>query len=103
MAQAGVILVVIVVFVGETNVAVLLRRKTERLGKETENEKLVPKFGRDETPKQMLFTTFTSVFSGTNAFSIGISELVYLGLGIAMMLGLVTFSMTSDKHMKMKE
>ncbi|RSM11747.1 hypothetical protein CDV31_006621 [Fusarium ambrosium] len=133
---AGVILVATVVFVGETNAAVLIRHKTERLRKETGNEKLVPKYDRAETPKQMLlraivrpikmlifspivllmslytgiifgmifllFTTFTSVFSGTYGFSVGVSGLVYLGLGIGMMLGLVTFSKTSDKLMKIK-
>ncbi len=38
----------------ETNASVLLRRKTERLIKETGNDQLVPKTGTDETPNQVL-------------------------------------------------
>src|SRR5687768_15196441 len=38
----------------ETNATVLLRRKTERMRKETGNDKLVPKVAREETPRQML-------------------------------------------------
>ncbi|KAJ3531660.1 hypothetical protein NM208_g8781 [Fusarium decemcellulare] len=51
----------------------------------------------------LLFATFTSVFSGTYGFSVGISGLVYLGLGIGMMLGLVGFSRFSDKLMTKAE
>ncbi|KAI1284329.1 major facilitator superfamily domain-containing protein [Xylaria sp. FL0933] len=40
-------------FMRETNAAVLLRRKTARLIKETGNDKLIPKAGTGETPKQI--------------------------------------------------
>lgn len=45
----------------------------------------------------LLFTTFPSVFQGVYGFDAGISGLAYLGLGIGMMLGLVLFSILSDK------
>lgn len=38
----------------ETNAAILLRRKTDRLIKETGNDKLVPKAKMNETPKEVL-------------------------------------------------
>jgi predicted MFS family arabinose efflux permease len=48
----------------------------------------------------LLFTTITEVFINTYGFSQGVSGLAYLGLGIGMMLGLVSFGITSDKLIK---
>jgi MFS family permease len=121
----------------ETNAAVLLQRKAERLRKETSNTKLVPKTIRKETPRQallraitrplkmllfspillllslytgvmfgiifLLFTTFPSVFQGVYHFDAGSSGLAYLGLGIGMFLGLVIFSILSDKLLGQKQ
>lgn len=47
----------------------------------------------------LLVTTFSLVFQRTYHFSIGISGLGYLGLGIGNLVGLVAFSMTSDRYM----
>ncbi|EAW12445.1 MFS transporter [Aspergillus clavatus NRRL 1] len=46
----------------------------------------------------LLVTTFLSVFQTTYHFSIGISGLAYLGMGIGNILGLIVFSMTSDRY-----
>ncbi|KAI1749727.1 major facilitator superfamily domain-containing protein [Xylaria castorea] len=51
---AGLQEVVTLIFLRETNAAVLLRQKTARLIKETGNNKLVPKGGTGEAPKQIL-------------------------------------------------
>lgn len=48
----------------------------------------------------LLFTTFPSVFGVQYGFSAGTSGLVYLGLGLGMMVGLVLFTRLSDKLMK---
>lgn len=48
----------------------------------------------------LLFTTFPAVFEKTYGFSIGISGLVYLGLGIGMILGIILFGILSDKLLK---
>ncbi|KAH6672043.1 multidrug resistance protein [Halenospora varia] len=48
----------------------------------------------------LLFTTISGVFIGTYGFSQGISGLAFLGLGIGMMVGLVSFGLVSDKLMK---
>ncbi|OJJ02228.1 hypothetical protein ASPVEDRAFT_131428 [Aspergillus versicolor CBS 583.65] len=45
----------------------------------------------------LLFTTFPSVFQGVYGFSPGPAGLAYLGLGIGMLLGLILFSILSDK------
>ncbi|KAB8278378.1 major facilitator superfamily domain-containing protein [Aspergillus minisclerotigenes] len=47
----------------------------------------------------VLVTTFSPVFQDTYHFSIGISGLGYLGLGIGNLVGLWIFSMTSDRYM----
>ncbi|KAL3470711.1 major facilitator superfamily domain-containing protein [Aspergillus californicus] len=47
----------------------------------------------------LLVTTFSLVFQQTYHFSIGISGLGYLGLGIGNLVGLVAFSLTSDRYM----
>ncbi|KAF1946663.1 MFS general substrate transporter [Clathrospora elynae] len=133
---AGVIGGLTFAFIRETNAAVLLRWKAERLRKETGNQHLVLRSGITSTPRQMLagaitrplkmlifspivllislytgilfglifllFTTFPSVFSGTYGFDAGMSGLVYLGLGIGMVSGLVLFSMLSDKLLGQK-
>jgi hypothetical protein len=44
-----------VLFMRETNAAVLLRWKTKRLIKKTGNDKLIPKAATNETPKQIFF------------------------------------------------
>ena len=45
----------------------------------------------------LLFTTFPVVFGEYYHFSIGITGLVYLGLGVGNMVGLVIFGVFSDK------
>ncbi|RYP88803.1 hypothetical protein DL770_004595 [Monosporascus sp. CRB-9-2] len=133
---SGVIGVATVIATRETNAAVLLRRKTERMRKETANDKLVPKVAREETPRQMLlraivrpvkmlifspivllvsfyagilfglifllFTTFPAVFGEIYGFDAGMAGLAYLGLGIGMVIGLVLFSILSDKLLGQK-
>ncbi|KAI1078117.1 major facilitator superfamily domain-containing protein [Whalleya microplaca] len=54
LMMSGIIAIITVIFMRETNATVLLQRKTERLRKETGNEKLTPKTTRNETPRQML-------------------------------------------------
>lgn len=129
--KSGVTGLTTVVFTKETNATVLLKRKAERLRKETGNATIAPKVTRNESPGQMLlqalirpvkllilspivlfvslytglmfglifllFTTFPSVFQGVYGFSPGTAGLAYLGLGIGMLLGLVLFSVLSDK------
>ncbi|CAG8958687.1 hypothetical protein HYFRA_00011529 [Hymenoscyphus fraxineus] len=51
----------------------------------------------------LLFATFPSVFGETYGFSEGISGLAYIGLGLGMMLGLVLFSILSDKLLGQKQ
>ncbi|TVY33612.1 Efflux pump [Lachnellula subtilissima] len=48
----------------------------------------------------LLLTTLTQVFTQTYGFSRGIAGLSYLGLGIGMIVGLVGFSLTSDRRMQ---
>ncbi|KAF2132734.1 putative MFS transporter [Dothidotthia symphoricarpi CBS 119687] len=134
---SGLICAATVIFMKETNAAVLLRRKTNRMRRETGNLKLVPKGARRETPRQalfraftrplkmlvfspivllvslytgvmfglifLLFTTFPSVFQEVYDFDAGTAGLAYLGLGIGMMLGLVLFSILSDKLLGQKQ
>ncbi|KAI0397015.1 major facilitator superfamily domain-containing protein [Xylariaceae sp. FL0594] len=50
---AGSLAIATILFMRETNAAVLLRRKTSRLIKETGNTKLVPKVGAPEPPRQV--------------------------------------------------
>ncbi|KAF4995609.1 hypothetical protein FGRMN_5000 [Fusarium graminum] len=45
----------------------------------------------------LLFTTFPSVFEDVYDFSPGVAGLAYLGLGLGMVLGLLMFSLLSDK------
>ncbi|KAB8233933.1 MFS transporter [Aspergillus alliaceus] len=45
----------------------------------------------------LLFTTFPVVFQMTYGFSIGITGLAYLGLGLGMMLSLILFGVLSDR------
>lgn len=51
----------------------------------------------------LLFTTFPGVFQGVYGFSPSTSGLAYLGLGIGMIMGLVLFSILSDKLLGQKE
>ncbi|KAI1145003.1 major facilitator superfamily domain-containing protein [Nemania diffusa] len=51
---SGLLSVTTVVFMRETNAAVLLQRKTRRLIRETGNERLVPKATNNDTPSQIL-------------------------------------------------
>ncbi|KAH8673244.1 major facilitator superfamily domain-containing protein [Ilyonectria robusta] len=134
---SGVIGVATAIFTRETNAAVLLQQKTERMRKQTGNDKLVPKVTREGTPRQMLlraivrplkmlifspivllislytgilfglvfllFTTFPALFEGIYDFNAGIAGLAYLGLGLGMVVGLVLFSVLSDKLLGQKK
>lgn len=51
----------------------------------------------------LLFTTFPTVFQEVYGFDAGTSGLAYLGLGIGMMVGLVLFSILSDKLLGQKQ
>ena len=51
----------------------------------------------------LLFTTFPSVFEDTYGFDAGMAGLSYLGLGVGMVLGLVLFSILSDKLLGQKK
>ena len=51
----------------------------------------------------LLFNTFPTVFQGVYGFDEGTSGLAYLGLGIGMFLGLVVFSILSDKLLGQKQ
>jgi hypothetical protein len=48
----------------------------------------------------LLFATFPSVFEETYHWSVGVSGLAYIGLGVGCTLGLATISKLSDKHLK---
>lgn len=48
----------------------------------------------------LLFTSITVVFEESYGFSSGIVGLVYLGLGVGSMAGLVLFSISSDRYLK---
>lgn len=48
----------------------------------------------------LLLTTLTQVFIQTYGFSRGVAGLSYLGLGVGMVIGLVVFSLTSDRGMQ---
>ncbi|SCO84239.1 related to multidrug resistant protein [Fusarium oxysporum] len=51
----------------------------------------------------LLFTTFPSVFQDVYGFNPGVAGLAYLGLGIGMSLGLLMFSVLSDKLLGRKK
>ncbi|KAJ2988718.1 hypothetical protein NUW58_g3831 [Xylaria curta] len=51
----------------------------------------------------LLFTTFPVVFQETYNFSTGIAGLAYLGLGLGFVLGLLVFSLLSDKLLGQKK
>lgn len=51
----------------------------------------------------LLFTTFPALFEGIYGFSAGIAGLAYLGLGLGMVVGLVLFSVLSDKLLGQKK
>jgi MFS family permease len=46
----------------------------------------------------LLLTTFPLIFETAYGFSIGISGLTYIGLGVGNILGLLVFSLTSDRY-----
>ena len=48
----------------------------------------------------LLFTTFPAVFEEQYGFTTGTSGLSYLGMGIGMILGIITFRLLSDKILK---
>ncbi|KAF1815726.1 MFS general substrate transporter [Eremomyces bilateralis CBS 781.70] len=109
---SGVFLAAILIFMQETSASVLLRRKAERLRKETGNDRLLAKGDTGQTPRQMmrllfgliflLFTTFPQVFGETYGFNVVISGLAYLGLGIGLMAALILFAALSDKLLGQK-
>jgi MFS family permease len=50
----------------------------------------------------LLFTTFPAVFSEQYGFSVETSGLAYLGMGVGFMVGMVVFSVMSDKLIQAK-
>lgn len=48
----------------------------------------------------LLLTTFTVVFEETYGFSVGISGITYVGLGIGNFFGVLLFTFTSDRYLK---
>jgi multidrug resistance protein len=50
----------------------------------------------------ILFTTFPAVFSEQYGFSVETSGLAYLGMGVGFMIGMVVFSVMSDKLIQAK-
>ncbi|KAF4827051.1 Efflux pump radE [Colletotrichum tropicale] len=50
----------------------------------------------------LMFTSITSVFMLQYQFSAGTAGLAFLGLGVGSMIGVVFFSITSDKYVKKK-
>lgn len=123
-----------ITFQRETYEPVLLQRLTNKLKKETGNEKLRSKLDPGITKKEfftraivrptkmlifspivlllslymavvygylyLLFTTLTPVYEGIYHFGSGPVGLVYLGIGIGSMLGLVCFGALSDRLLK---
>lgn len=51
----------------------------------------------------LLFTTFSTVFRDQYGFSVGISGLSYIGLGVGMMGGVIVQGRLSDRIMKSRE
>lgn len=50
----------------------------------------------------LLFTTFTDVFERTYGFTTSTVGLSYLGLGVGSFVGLIIFSLTSDRYVRSK-
>ncbi|OKL62600.1 hypothetical protein UA08_01671 [Talaromyces atroroseus] len=50
----------------------------------------------------LMLTTFPMVFETTYGFSTGISGLAYIGIGLGNIIGLLTFTFTSDKYLQRK-
>ena len=48
----------------------------------------------------LLFATFPPVFENTYSWGIGVSGLAYLGMGFGCTIGLITFSLLSDKLLR---
>ncbi|OLN96948.1 putative transporter C1529.01-like protein 10 [Colletotrichum chlorophyti] len=133
---AGVISLVMLLFLRETYAAVILDRKVRRLRKETGNELLRSKLDIGLSSADyfkrgiirplkliafspisqifglyiavvygylyLMFTSITTVFQTYYGFTAGTAGLAFMGLGVGSMLGLVFFSITSDKYIKKK-
>lgn len=48
----------------------------------------------------LLFTTFPAVFEDQYGFSVSISGLMYIGIGVGYMFSLASFTFTSDRYVK---
>ena len=130
----GVIATFSIIFMRETYEPVLLQRLTNKLCKETGNDKLRSKLDLGITKKEvfkraivrptkmllfspivlalsvymavvygylyLLFTTLTPVYQETYGFGQGTVGLVFLGIGIGSLLGLVIFGILSDRLLK---
>lgn len=75
LISVGLITLATVVFLRESDAAVLLRWKTSQLHKKIGNDKLVPKFDRAGTPLQTL--SHSIVRPVTNSSRIGCTLLMY--------------------------
>ncbi|KAF7517857.1 hypothetical protein G7054_g13664 [Neopestalotiopsis clavispora] len=128
---AAVVFALSLIFMRETNATILLRRKADRINRETEGKYLVVEGDTQQKPRQivlrailrptrlllfspivtlmslfsafvfslifLLFTTFPAVFETQYGFSVELSGLAYLGLGIGFTIGIVGFGATNDK------
>ena len=48
----------------------------------------------------LLFATFPSVYEGTYGWSVGVSGLAYIGIGIGSVIGIILFAKLSDRLLK---
>lgn len=133
---AGLVAVVMALFMHETYAPVILQRKVARLRKETGNQQLRSKLDTGLAPGDffkwgivrpmkmlarspiialfslyiaivygylyLLFTSISQVFGEIYGFSTQAAGLVYLGLGVGSMAGLLYFSVMSDRNLDKK-
>lgn len=133
---AGLVAVVMALFMRETYAPVILQRKVARLRKETGNQQLRSKLDTGLAPGDffkrgivrpmkmlarspiialfslyiaivygylyLLFTSISQVFGEIYGFSTQAAGLVYLGLGVGSMAGLLYFSVMSDRNLDKK-
>ncbi|KAF7553939.1 hypothetical protein G7Z17_g3263 [Cylindrodendrum hubeiense] len=131
---SGTLSAIFLIFSGETYAPVILKRKTERLQKETGNLRLRSKLDAGLSPADyfkrgilrpfkmlafspiciicglyvglayaylyLMFTSLTPLFMRIYGFSTINAGLTFLGLGVGSMIGVLYFSVSSDRHIK---